>query len=165
MAAQVLIEFLPRPLARVGLRIAHRLRHHWRRLARPQLRGVTVFLRDSRGRILFVRHAYGPDVWGLPGGGIDRGEEPEDAARREMREELNVALGDLRCVGTLDETLSGAPHVAFLYAAMIEGTPEPDGREIVEVRFAAPDDPPQPLGKTAKRRLAHLRAAETRTAP
>ena len=165
MVRPVLIEFLPRPLARAGLRIAHRLRHHWRRLAKPRLRGVTVFLHDSQGRVLFVRHAYGPDVWGLPGGGIDRGEAPEDAARREMAEELRVTLTNLRCVGTLDETLSGAPHVAYLYSATIAQVPEPDGREIVEVRFAAPDDPPQPLGKTARRRLAFLRSAQADTAP
>ncbi|MBB3034919.1 NUDIX hydrolase [Alteriqipengyuania lutimaris] len=159
----MLIEFLPRPLARFGLRIAHRLRHRWRRLAKPQLRGVCVFLHDPQGRMLFVRHAYGPDVWTLPGGGIDRGEEPEAAARREMREELGVTLSDLRSAGTLDETISGAPHVAFLYTATVDQVPEPDGREIVEIRFAPAGDPPQPLGSIAESRIAHLRSGEVRT--
>ena len=156
----MLIELLPRPVARLGLRIAHRLRRYWRRLARPQLRGVTVFLRDPSGQVLFVRHAYGADVWALPGGGIARGEEPVAAAQREMAEELGVTLGKLRSLGTLEETLSGAPHVAFLYAATIEQTPTPDGREIVEARFAAPDDPPRPLGALAQCRLDRLRAAD-----
>ena len=84
---------LPRSLHRLALRVAHRLRHVWRRLAKPQLRGVSVILRDPEGRVLFVRHTYGPPDWSLPGGGIARGEAPEAAARREMAEELALTLG------------------------------------------------------------------------
>ncbi|MBY8338012.1 NUDIX domain-containing protein [Alteriqipengyuania sp. NZ-12B] len=147
---------LPRSLHRLALRAAHRLRHVWRRLAKPQLRGVSVILRDPEGRVLFVRHTYGPPDWSLPGGGIARGEAPEAAARREMAEELGLTLGPVSELGTIHETISGAPHTAYLFLAEIAEAPVPDGREIVEVRFAMPDDPPQPVSGLAEARIAYL---------
>lgn len=147
---------LPRSLHRLVLRAAHRLRHVWRRLAKPQLRGVSVILRDPEGRVLFVRHTYGPPDWSLPGGGIARGEAPEAAARREMAEELGLTLGPVSELGTIEETISGAPHTAYLFLTEIDDAPVPDGREIVEVRFAMPNSPPQPVSGLAEARIAYL---------
>ena len=147
---------LPRSLHRLALRAAHRLRHVWRRLAKPELRGVSVILRDPEGRVLFVRHAYGPPNWSLPGGGIARGEAPEAAARREMAEELGLTLGTISELGTIRETISGAPHTAYLFLAEIGEAPMPDGREIVEVRFARPENPPKPVSGLAEARIAYL---------
>ena len=58
-----------------------------------------VLLRDGRGRILLVDPKYKPD-WDLPGGMAEANEPPADAVRRELREELGLALrvGNLLCV-------------------------------------------------------------------
>lgn len=147
---------LPKPVERLGLRVAHRLRHCWRKLAKPQLRGVSVLLRDGGGRVLLVRHAYGPPGWSPPGGGIARGEPPEDAARREMEEELGLRIERFVSLGTMTETVSGAPHIAYLFTAQIDALPRPDEREVIEARFFALDGLPPEMSALTRRRLAVL---------
>jgi 8-oxo-dGTP diphosphatase len=41
----------------------------------------------------------------LPGGGVDPGETPETAVRREVREECGLEIADLTLLGTADEFL------------------------------------------------------------
>lgn len=55
---------------------------------------------EAAGAVLLVRIAAGypdPGRWTLPGGGVDFGEDPPDAARREVEEEtgIRVRVGDL----------------------------------------------------------------------
>ena len=100
-----------------------------------------------------LRHSYGPAVWAFPGGGIDKGEEPREAALREVREELGLALDAVEPLGTLQEEISGSPHTAFLFTATTNKTPQPDGREITEARFFPRDALPEPLGRVTSGRI------------
>jgi 8-oxo-dGTP pyrophosphatase MutT (NUDIX family) len=61
--------------------------------------------RGADGSLLLVRAARHLTVagrWFLPGGGIDHGEEPEAALRREFREETGLQV----VVGALERVLS-----------------------------------------------------------
>src|SRR5581483_8587882 len=58
---------------------------------------------DQEGRVLLVRPTYKP-YWEIPGGEVEPGESPRDAARREVREELGcdvLPVGDLLVVDFL----------------------------------------------------------------
>ncbi len=48
---------------------------------------------DDDGQVLLARWTEGRRVaWTMPGGGLEPGEDPEDAVRRELREETGYAI-------------------------------------------------------------------------
>lgn len=152
-----MLYLIPAPLHRLGLRWAYRLRRQWRRFVPTDLAGVAVLLQDDDGRILLVRHTYGPQGWALPGGGLGQGEDPAQAARREMREELGCKLNCLEPLQVVEEVLSSGPHMAHLYTARPASAPRADLREIAEVRWLALAELPAfPLTRVTRRRLAEL---------
>lgn len=59
----------------------------------PDGAGVVV-VRPDRGVLMIWRHRFLPDTWGweIPGGAIEQGETPEDAARRECLEETGWSV-------------------------------------------------------------------------
>ena len=59
--------------------------------------GVLVFGAD--GRLLLVREGYGRGRWTLPGGYVEPGELPHDAAVREAREEAGITATPVAVVG------------------------------------------------------------------
>lgn len=147
---------VPRPVHRSALRVAHTIRHRWRIWRKVRLEGVSIIVRNSDGEILLVRHAYGPQVWTLPGGGMKRGEDPAATAQRELREELGTGLVDAVYLGVVDEIISASPHTAHVVTGMLEGPATPDRREIAEAAFFAPDKLPSPLSTLVAPRLALL---------
>ncbi|MHA6316454.1 NUDIX domain-containing protein [Altererythrobacter sp. CAU 1778] len=147
-------QLLPRGLHRLALRIAHRARHRWRVLRRVPLSGVSIVATDDAGRVLLVRHSYGPPVWALPGGGAKRGETPEATAQRELQEELGTRGRNPRLIGSFDEVLSGSPHTAQVVQVLVEfERVTPDRREIAEARMCALDALPGDLGRLAAARI------------
>jgi 8-oxo-dGTP pyrophosphatase MutT (NUDIX family) len=59
-------------------------------------RVAVVFLVDPQGRILMQHRDananVSPNQWGLPGGKIEDGETPDEAARREVLEETGLSV-------------------------------------------------------------------------
>ena len=61
-------------------------------------------IEDDAGRILLLNHVFRKGSgWGIPGGFMTKGEQPEEALRRELREEtgMEVAAARLAFVRTL----------------------------------------------------------------
>src|SRR4051812_38076935 len=80
-------------------------------------------LRDAEGGLLLVQGSRW-NTWWLPGGGVEHGEHPEDAARREVMEEtgLAVRLAGLREVRSDVSDVDGvAMHsVRLVYDAAVD---------------------------------------------
>ena len=149
-----MLYLIPKPLHRQALKIGHRLRHHWCRVSGRTGVGVSIVARDLNGRVLLVRHSYGPEGWYFPGGGKRRSETPEQAALREIKEETGCTVSGLVGVGIIDEELAGAPHRAHVFDGVVDAVPQPDGREIVEARFFPTHSLPEPLSKRTRARFA-----------
>ncbi len=153
-----MLHLVPAPIHRALMPLAHFARHNWRRWRKTPIAGVSVIITNLGGDVLLLKHSYGPQVWSVPGGGLGRGEDPQAAARREVFEELGMELTRIDLVGTLDEVLSGSPHTAYIYAAVCDRQPRPDGREVTEARFFPSHSLPEPLGETTRARIAVWRS-------
>lgn len=148
-----MLHLIPPSLHRLLLRLAHRGRSWFRRVAKLRLYGVSVIARDPSGKVMLVRHSYGSGNWTLPGGGCGRNEDPAKAIRREIMEELRLDLLNLNLLATSEEVVSGAPHTAYVYTAELSGDPVPDGREIIAVQFFPIDALPSGLSAITRDRL------------
>lgn len=63
---------------------------------------VAALIPDSEGRLMLVTRGVEPDYGklDLPGGFIDPGETPENALKRELREELGLKVKTMRYLGS-----------------------------------------------------------------
>jgi len=104
---------------------------------------------DDEGRVLLLEHVFraGPR-WGLPGGFLANGEQPEAAIRRELREEVALDLDELELAFV--RALEFTNQVEIVYRARTAGEPAPRSVEIASYGWFERD------------RLAELLSADQR---
>ena len=68
--------------------------------------GVGAVVLDLRGRVLVLERADVPGAWQFPQGGLDAGETPLAAARREAEEETGIPARALRLLGQYPDLLA-----------------------------------------------------------
>ena len=143
---------------RLGYRVAYRLLRVWSFAAPPGGRGVKCVLTRDDGRTLFVRHHYGErSQWELPGGGVKRGEEPVEGARREALEELGADVARWERLAVVHGAWYGRDEALTIFGAPWPGGPvDPDPVEIAVLDWFPLSEPPAPLGRTTADALAAL---------
>jgi 8-oxo-dGTP pyrophosphatase MutT (NUDIX family) len=111
-------------------------------VTRPRLRGAAVAVWHE-GRILVVRNSY-RSLLSLPAGGLRRGEDPREAARRELEEEVGIAVpaGALRYAREIVWRVAYAEDHVHLFELHVAEAPalRVDRREVVSAEFLPPDE-------------------------
>ncbi len=112
--------------------------------------GCVAVLRRGE-RLLVLRQRHQPD-WALPGGLLQRREEPRDCLRREVWEELQLDLDPPEAPQYVNVDVI-ARRVDLIYVVDLDAAgPEPalvpDGQEVLEVAWRLPGEV-QPSGPTA----------------
>ena len=91
------------------------------------------------GEVLLLNHVLRPvSGWGLPGGFMNAGEQPEEAFRREIREETGLELSDV--ILTRIRTLQR--HIEIIFVAKGIGEATVKSREIIELDWFDLDNMP-----------------------
>lgn len=109
-------------------------------------RVVLVMLHDAEGRVYLQKrgarkHLY-PGRWDLSATGhVRAGESREDAARRELREELDIDVVHLMRLAEIPATVdTGFAHVTLYAAASTGAPPRPNPAEVADGMFVDPDE-------------------------
>lgn len=95
---------------------------------------VAAVIINERGEVLLFRHTYRRDLpWGLPGGWLERSEDPDKAIEREMMEEAGLT------VRVLYPLIVGRDRnrrrLDVVYIARLEGGAFRPSQEVSEMRY------------------------------
>lgn len=127
------------------------------RLARGMTLGTRAVVTDPEGRMLVVRQRY-TNGWIFPGGGVDRGEAPVSAVKREVIEETGVRLtGDVVMHGLFSNHANfPGDYIAVYIANSFEDGAWQPSFEISERAFLHPEEIAADSSAAMQRRLEEL---------
>ena len=127
-------------------------------ITKPVTIGVRVLLiRDEK--VLLVKHSY-QDLWFLVGGGMERYETLEEAARREAMEEAGATLGEMELFGIYTNYIFGrSDHIVVFLCENFTYTGEHDS-EIESVELLSMGALPKNTAPGIRRRIEEYRVGE-----
>jgi len=99
---------------------------------------------DSGGRVLLLKHRFRPGSgWGLPGGFVEQGEQPEEALRRELREEVGLEVEEPKLFTV--RMFKKPKQLEVVFLAQANGSPDDLNFEIQEAAWFLPGEFPAEL--------------------
>ena len=140
----------------------HSLRKWYWRTFQIETRGARVIIKKDT-QVFLVKHRYGY-LWVLPGGGMKKGEAPEETARRETKEEVNIEIKSFeKVLGTYSNTQGGKNDtVTVLVANEWEDLGRKFSIEIESSGFFNINNLPDKTSQATKRRIAEYFSREKR---
>lgn len=137
------------------------IKWYWKRF-NIKTRGVRVMIIHDNSLVL-VRHWYN-SLWVMPGGGIKKHETPEQAAVREIGEELGFDIGQLDYkLGAYANTKEGKNDEVQCFVAVLNERPNMRKRfnlEVSDIVWSPFDQLPEGTSAATRARLAEHLAAD-----
>ena len=97
---------------------------------------------NEKGEVLLLNHVLRPvSGWGVPGGFLNFGEQPEAAFRREIREETGLELREV----TLFRARTLKRHIEIIFLAKAVGEAKVLSREIIELGWFTVENMPREM--------------------
>ena len=99
---------------------------------------AVLYVKDNK--VLLVkqfRYAYGKEIYEIPAGKHEQGEDPQITARRELEEETGYIAKDLKELFKLYPTPGYSDEIIYVYLAenCLKSRTNPDEDEFVECEF------------------------------
>ena len=96
---------------------------------------------DNGGRLLLLKHVFrAGSGWGIPGGFIHSGEQPEEAVRRELLEEVGLELESARLL--FIRTLRSTRQIEILFYCRPCGEAQARSVEVESIGWFSPQELP-----------------------
>jgi 8-oxo-dGTP pyrophosphatase MutT (NUDIX family) len=109
----------------------------WRR------KTARAYIFDPEKRLfLLAKSSLPPFHTHLPGGGINRGESPEEAVRRELREELHIQTENIISISYIESRKSTTmyiPHLDYIFLVIVKNVQVKLSWEIKEACWTQPE--------------------------
>lgn len=102
--------------------------------AKPLKHAACTVIKDPLGNFLGVSREYDPNDFGFPGGHVEEGETPEQAAVRELGEETGLSCSDLNHL----ITMKAGDYKVHIYTCTAHG--EIDTPESGVVKWVTPEE-------------------------
>jgi len=129
-----------------------------------QMVACAVFLFNEERKVLLEKRAD-DNTWCVPGGSMELGETPEEAAKREFFEETGLKLGDLKLVNVISGENSHFiyPNGDEVYAVDINyvcyeysGEFKKQAEEVLELEFFDVSKLPEDLNKNDRKVIEEI---------
>ena len=144
MVLVVMTSISPTPVDRafqLAYVCAYRVMRTYWSLRHPRTHGALIAL-WNQGELLLVRNSYVP-YYSLPGGYVNSSETGREAARRELREEVNLTVAPEQLESVLDEHHDWEGKREHIEIFSVEIAERPalriDNREVIEASWFSPE--------------------------
>jgi ADP-ribose pyrophosphatase YjhB (NUDIX family) len=105
---------------------------------------------DEQERVLLLNHVFrAGSGWGIPGGFIEKGEQPDAAIRRELLEEIGLELAEVELAFV--RTLRRPSQVEIIFRCRPQGEFAPRSVEIKSAAWFETQALPPELGRDQRR--------------
>ncbi len=103
-----------------------------------------AIITDDRGELLLLKHRFRPGSgWGIPGGYINAGEQPEEALRRELREEVGLQIEKIELFEI--RAFAKPQQVEIIFRCQAAGNPDRLNYEIEKAQWFSLENLPSQL--------------------